>query len=193
MQTLPACRHPPALFYQPLLEGSSNPLTRLPASPGRELRPPDSFTSLSWKGAMTPWSHLPASLGRELQPPDWRLQPSTPPWTTFHQFSHWIQQLQKSTTCRPRFIIFSDWTLSIHLSTVKHQQQIAKTQQIRSDIPYPILQQTLVCIRAFLSLMSRIYALPSTSTSVYLCINFTTHTCFIFSKAAYIRTSSVAN
>ena len=28
---------------------------RLPASPGRELQPPDSFTSLSWKGATTPW------------------------------------------------------------------------------------------------------------------------------------------
>ena len=27
---------------------------RLPASPGRELQPPDSFTSLSWKGATTP-------------------------------------------------------------------------------------------------------------------------------------------
>ena len=66
---LPACRHPPALVYQPLLEGSSNPLTRLPASPGRELRPPAlvyqphlegsydpliSFTSLTWKGATTP-------------------------------------------------------------------------------------------------------------------------------------------
>ena len=37
---LPARRHPPALVYQPLLEGSSNPLTRLPASPRRELRPP---------------------------------------------------------------------------------------------------------------------------------------------------------
>ena len=67
---LPARRHPPALVYQPLLEGSSNPLTRLPDSPGRELRPPDlvyqphlegsydpliSFTSLTWKGATTPW------------------------------------------------------------------------------------------------------------------------------------------
>ena len=73
---IPARRHPPALVYQPLLEGSSNPLTRLPASPGRELRPPDlvyqpllegsynpltegynphlSFTILSWKGATTP-------------------------------------------------------------------------------------------------------------------------------------------
>ena len=37
---LPTCRHPPALVYQPLLEGSSNPLTHLPASLGRELRPP---------------------------------------------------------------------------------------------------------------------------------------------------------
>ena len=67
---LPARRHPPALVYQPLLEGSYDPLTRLPASPGRELRPPAlvyqphlersydpliSFTSLTWKGATTPW------------------------------------------------------------------------------------------------------------------------------------------
>ena len=42
---------------------------RLPASPGRELQPPDSFTSLSWKGATTPRSRLPASPGRELRPP----------------------------------------------------------------------------------------------------------------------------
>ena len=74
---LPACRHPPALVYQPLLEGSYDPLL--------------SFTSLSWKGATTPWSRLPASPGRELRPPDWRQQPSAPPWTMFHQFSHWIQ------------------------------------------------------------------------------------------------------
>ena len=39
-QTWSARRHPPVLVYQPLLEGGSNPLTRLPASPGRELRPP---------------------------------------------------------------------------------------------------------------------------------------------------------
>ena len=34
-----------------------------------------SFTSLSWKGSMTPCSHLPASTGRELRPPDLVYQP----------------------------------------------------------------------------------------------------------------------
>ena len=100
----PTCRRlQPSLVYQPLLEGSYNPLL--------------SFTSLSWKGATTPCSCLPASPGREIQPPDWRLQPSAPPWTTFHQFSYWIQQLPYKKTCRPLFIRFSDWTHSIHLSS----------------------------------------------------------------------------
>ena len=34
-----------------------------------------SFTNLSWKGATTPCSRLPASLGRELRPPDLVYQP----------------------------------------------------------------------------------------------------------------------
>ena len=51
----------PSLVYQPLLEGSYNPLL--------------SFTNLSWKGATTPCSHLPASPGRELRPPALVYQP----------------------------------------------------------------------------------------------------------------------
>ena len=182
-QTWPARRHPPALVYQPLLEGSYDPLL--------------SFTSLSWKGATTPWSRLPASPGRELPPPDWRLQPSAPLRTTFHQFSHWIQQLQKSTNCRPRFIIFSDWTHSIHLSSIIHHQQIAVTQHNRSEIWYFILQQTLIFIRTFLSLILRIYSPSTIQTCVYFCTyyrtNFFAHTRFLFSKPAYIRASSVEN
>ena len=96
----PTCRRlQPSLIYQPLLEGSYNPLisftslswkgatnpcSHLPATTGRELQPPAliyqpllegsdnpllSFTSLSWKGATTPCSRLPATTGRELQPP----------------------------------------------------------------------------------------------------------------------------
>ena len=38
---IPVRKHPPALIYQPLLEGSTYPLL--------------SFTSLTWKGATTPW------------------------------------------------------------------------------------------------------------------------------------------
>ena len=94
---------PPALIYQPLLEGSYHP--RL------------SFTSLSWKGATTPCSHLLATTRRELQPPHWRLRPLAPPWTTFHQFSYWIHQLPYNIPCRPLFIRFSDWTHSTHLSS----------------------------------------------------------------------------
>ena len=58
-------QQPPALVYQPLLEGSYYPLILTPSSPGRKLL-------LS----------------------DWRLQPSDPLQTTFHQFSNWIKQLQ---------------------------------------------------------------------------------------------------
>ena len=47
LRLIPACKHPPAEGYNLL-----------------------SFTSLSWKGATTPCSRLPASLGRELLPPD---------------------------------------------------------------------------------------------------------------------------
>ena len=79
---IPARRHPPAEGYNLL-----------------------SFTSLSWKGATTPCSCLPASPGRELLPPDintslswqkastFRLKASTLR-STFHQFSNWIKQLQ---------------------------------------------------------------------------------------------------
>ena len=98
---------PPALVYQPLLEGSYYPLL--------------SFTGLSWKGATTPCSCLPATTGRELQPAHWRLRPSAPLQTTFHQFSYWIQKLPQNTPCRPLFIIFSDWTHSTHLSSIIHQ------------------------------------------------------------------------
>ena len=52
----PTCKRlQPSLVYQPLLEGSYNPLL--------------SFTSLSWKGVTTPYSHLPASPRREPLPP----------------------------------------------------------------------------------------------------------------------------
>ena len=75
--------------------------------------------------------------------------------------------------------------------------QIAATQQNRSAISYPMLQQTLVCIRAFLSLISRIYVPSIIPTHVYFHTyyraNFTAHTRFIFSKPTYIRASSVAN
>ena len=47
-----ACRHPPTEGYNLL-----------------------SFTSLSWKGATTPCTRLPASLGRELRPPALIYQP----------------------------------------------------------------------------------------------------------------------
>ena len=49
----PVRRHPPAEGYNNLL----------------------SFTSLSWKGATTPYSRLPASPGRELRPPELIYQP----------------------------------------------------------------------------------------------------------------------
>ena len=125
-----------------------------------------SFTSLSWKVATTPCSRLPASPGRELQPPNWRLQPSAPLWTIFHQFSYLIQQLQYSTTCRPRFIIFSDWTHSILLSIVNHETD---TYNSLTDISKPAEQ-----IRNFL---------PQTSANPSL------HTRFPFSDVAYIRAS----
>ena len=51
---IPARRHPPALVYQPLLEGSYDPLTRLPASPGRELRPPDLVYQPHLEGSYNP-------------------------------------------------------------------------------------------------------------------------------------------
>ena len=58
----PTCRRlQPSLVYQPLLEGSYNPLL--------------SFTSLSWKGATTTCSRLLASPRRELQPPSLIYQP----------------------------------------------------------------------------------------------------------------------
>ena len=73
----------------------------LPSSPGRELRPPDSFTSLSWKGATTPRSRLPASPWRELRPPDLIYQPhlegSYNPLTEGYNPQHLY---------RPRFINF---------------------------------------------------------------------------------------
>ena len=83
----PTCKRlQPSLILQPLLEGSSNPLI--------------SFTTLSWKGATTPCSRLPASPGRELLPPDistslyWQkastfiLKASTLRSTKFLQFLH---------------------------------------------------------------------------------------------------------
>ena len=51
---IPVRRHPPELVYQPLLEGSSNPLTRLLASPGRELRPPDLVYQPHLEGTYNP-------------------------------------------------------------------------------------------------------------------------------------------
>ena len=111
---------------------------RLDQHAGTHLR---SFTSLSWKGATTPCSRLPASPGRELQPPDWRLQPSAPLWTTFHQFSHWIQQIQHNTTCRPLFIRFLDWTHSTHLSP-KNIHQTETHNHINSFTESSINQPT---------------------------------------------------
>ena len=44
----------PSLVYQLLLEGSSNPLSsRLPATPRRELQPPEHNTSFYWQEAST--------------------------------------------------------------------------------------------------------------------------------------------
>ena len=54
-----AHRHPPTEGYNLLSftslywEGVTNPCSRLPVSPGRELLPPDINTSLSWKKAST--------------------------------------------------------------------------------------------------------------------------------------------
>ena len=51
----PARRHPPAEGYNLLSftslswKGATTPCSRLPASPGRELLPPDISTSLYWK------------------------------------------------------------------------------------------------------------------------------------------------
>ena len=90
-----------------------------------------SFSSHYWKGAPTPWSHLPASpgrellppcsrlpatTGRELQPPHWRLWPSAPSWTTFHQFSYWNHSAHLSST----FIKLKLITPSIH--SLNHQK-----------------------------------------------------------------------
>ena len=44
----------PWLVYQPLLEGSYDPLTRLPAFPGRELRPPDLVYQPLLEGSYNP-------------------------------------------------------------------------------------------------------------------------------------------
>ena len=76
-----------ALVYQPLLEGSYDPLL--------------SFISLSWKGATTPCTRLPASPRRELQPPALVYQPllegSYNPLTGGFNLQH---------LCGPRFINF---------------------------------------------------------------------------------------
>ena len=119
---LPARRHPHALVYQPLLEGSYDPLLL--------------FTSLSWKEATTPCSHLPASPRRELRPHALVYQPHLegsynpliegynpqhqhgPRFINFHTGS---KSFLYSTTCRPLFIIFPDWTHSIRLSSIIHQ------------------------------------------------------------------------
>ena len=94
---------PPALVYQPLLEGSHYPLL--------------SFTSLSWKGATTHCSRLPASPGRELQPPalvyqpplEWSYYPLTEGFDPQHHY-------------RPRFINFqtgsNNFNTTLHLSTI---------------------------------------------------------------------------
>ena len=44
----------PSLVYQIILEGSSSPLSyRLPATPGREIQPPEHNTSFYWQEAYT--------------------------------------------------------------------------------------------------------------------------------------------
>ena len=134
---------PPDLVYQPLLEGR---YYRLP-----------SFTSLSWKGATTPYSRLPASPGRELLPPDLvyqlPLEGSYNPLTEgfdlqhhhgpcFIKFSYWIQQLPHNTTCRPLFIIFSNWTHYTLLSSNIIKLKLI-TPSIHSLNHQPINQQLI--------------------------------------------------
>ena len=82
---IPAHKHPPTEGYNLLSftslswKGETTPCSRLPASPGRELLPPDISTSLYWQKAST-----------------FRLKVSTLRSTAdhVHQFSNWIKQLQ---------------------------------------------------------------------------------------------------
>ena len=92
----PTCRRlQPSLVYQPLLEGSYNPLL--------------SFTSLSWKGATTPYSRLSAFPGREPLPPalvyQLPLEGSYNPLTEGFDLKH---------HCGPRFINFHTGSNSFH-------------------------------------------------------------------------------
>ena len=157
---IPARRHPPVegcnllSFSSHYWKGAPTLWSRLPASPGRELLTLVLIYQPLLEGSYYPCSHLPASLGRELlppalvyqlplegsyKPPHWRLQPSAPPWTMFHQFSYWIQQLPYNTTCRPLFNIFSDWTHSTHLSP-KNIYQTKTHSCIKSFNESPINQ-----------------------------------------------------
>ena len=49
-------------------KGAMTPCSRLPASPGRELRPPDLIYQPQLEGSYNPLTRLPASPGRELRP-----------------------------------------------------------------------------------------------------------------------------
>ena len=92
----PTCRRlQPSLVYQPLLEGSYNPLL--------------SFTSLSWKGATAPNSCLPASPGREILPPALVYQLSLE-----GSYYPLIEGFDPQHHCRPRFINFQTRSNSFH-------------------------------------------------------------------------------
>ena len=160
---------------------------RLPASPGRELQPPDSFTSLSWKGATTPWLKA-TTLSTTLDHVSsiFTLDPTTSIEHNLQATFHHIFRLD------PLHIFNLNHTTKLMQTTQNNRIQIAAIQQNRLVISYHRLQQTLVCIRAFTSLMSRIYALLSTQTSVYLSVYSIAHTHFLFAEAAYIRASSAS-
>ena len=109
---IPIHRHPPIEGYNLLLfsnthwKGAPTPWSRLTVPTRREFQPP--------------WSDLPATTRKKLRLPHWRLQPSTPLWTTFHNVSYKIHLTQQHQTCRPPLIIFSDWTHFHHLSPISN-------------------------------------------------------------------------
>ena len=148
-QTWPARRHLPALIYQPLLEGSSNPwLVYQPLLEG-SYDPPISFTSLTWKGATTPWLKATTlSTSMDHVSSIFTLDPKHPLGHNLQATFHHIFRLDPLHTFK--FNHTSKWNLSIQTTQNCriHHSQIAVTQQNRSDISYPILQQTLVFIRA---------------------------------------------
>ena len=88
------------LFSSCYWKGAPTPWSRLPATTGRELQPPYLVYQPLLEGSSNPLIRTPNSICMKLLLPHWRLQPSEPLQTTFHKFSHWIQKLQLNTISR---------------------------------------------------------------------------------------------